>query len=326
MNNILNHIKNHKRQYILASSMVLWFILIVVIAVNKTKVSHTGYESYDNVAFSVFGTTIAWYAIFILTGIVFGAIMAMEEGDLLGIDRDHIYDGLLIAVPLAIVGARLYYVLFDPNGSYNSIGEVFAIRDGGLAIHGAVIVTIVFLIVFTHYKKITIWKFLDLLAPGFLIGQIIGRWGNFFNQEANGIETTRSFLRDTLKLPKFIVDNMYFYDSNVGALGYFHPTFLYEGIWNLLGLTMMLILRRRKGLKSGDLIGIYLIWYGFGRAIIEQYLRTDPLMLGSTDIRINVLNSIVVFMGGGAAFLVLKRIFFKELPDYVDTLQKVEAK
>ncbi|MDY0346199.1 MAG: prolipoprotein diacylglyceryl transferase, partial [Acholeplasma sp.] len=114
MNNILNHIKNHKRQYILASSMVLWFILIVVIAVNKTKVSHTGYESYDNVAFSVFGTTIAWYAIFILTGIVFGAIMAMEEGDLLGIDRDHIYDGLLIAVPLAIVGARLYYVLFDP--------------------------------------------------------------------------------------------------------------------------------------------------------------------------------------------------------------------
>ena len=96
--------------------MVLWFILIVVIAVNKTKVSHTGYESYDNVAFSVFGTTIAWYAIFILTGIVFGAIMANgRRRPLLGIDRDHIYDGLLIAVPLAIVGARLYYVLFDPK-------------------------------------------------------------------------------------------------------------------------------------------------------------------------------------------------------------------
>ncbi|PKK86877.1 MAG: prolipoprotein diacylglyceryl transferase, partial [Tenericutes bacterium HGW-Tenericutes-8] len=255
MNNIVNHIKENKRKYIIASSMVLWFILIVLIAVNKTKVSHTGYQSYDSVAFSVFGVTIAWYAIFILTGIVFGAIMAMEEGDLLGINRDHIYDGLLIAVPLAIVGARLYYVLFDPNGAYNSIGEVFAIRDGGLAIHGAVIVTIVFLIVFTHYKKISIWKFLDLLAPGFLIGQIIGRWGNFFNQEANGIETTRAFLRNTLSLPKFIVDNMYFYDSNVSTLGYFHPTFLYEGLWNLLGSTLMLVLRRRKGLKSGDLIG-----------------------------------------------------------------------
>jgi phosphatidylglycerol:prolipoprotein diacylglycerol transferase len=146
------------------------------------------------------------------------------------------------------------------------------------------------------------------------------------NQEANGIATTRDFLRNTLKLPKFIVDNMYFYDSNVGQTNYYHPTFLYEGIWNFFGLVLMLVLRRFKGIKSGDLIGIYLIWYGLGRAVIEQYLRTDPLMLGDTNIRINVLNSIVLFMGGGIAYLILKRIFFKELPDYVDTITPREVK
>ncbi|MDY0210395.1 MAG: prolipoprotein diacylglyceryl transferase [Acholeplasma sp.] len=320
MNNVKSHLIEHKRKYLMALAMIAWFILIVIIATNKPKVSSAGYESYNNIAIMIGSFTIAWYAVFILTGIIFAAIVAMEEADLLGIKRDHIYDGLLYAVPLSIIGARLYYVLFDPKGGYTSIGDVFNIRDGGLAIHGAVIVTIVFLIVFTKVKKISIWKFLDLLAPGFLIGQIIGRWGNFFNQEANGIATTRTFLRQTLKLPRFIVDNMYFYDSNVGALNYYHPTFLYEGVWNSIGLLLMLILRRTKGLKSGDLIGIYLIWYGFGRAVIEQYLRTDPLMLGNTDIRINVLNSIVLFVGGGFAYLIAKRMLFKSLPDYVDTL------
>lgn len=320
MNNIKTHILENKRKYIMAGLMVLWFILLIVIATNKPKVSSAGYESYNNIAIMIGNFTIAWYAVFILTGIIFAAIAAMEEADLLGIKRDYIYDGLLYAVPLAIIGARLYYVIFDPAGGYTSIGDIFNIRSGGLAIHGAVIVTIIFLIIFTKMKRISIFKLLDLLAPGFLIGQVIGRWGNFFNQEANGIATTRGFLRDTLKLPKFIVDNMYFYDSNVGEVSYYHPTFLYEGVWNAIGLVIMLVLRRKKGLKSGDLIGIYLIWYGLGRAMLEQFLRTDPLMLGSTDIRINVLNSLVLFVGGGIAYLVLKRIFVKDLPDYVDCL------
>lgn len=314
MNSIIEHVKRHSRNYTIGSAMVAWFILLVLIATR-------GQAPYESSAISFNGTDyVQWYAVFILTGIVFGAILAMEEGDLIGIKRDTIYDGLLYAVPLSIIGARLYYVIFDPKGSYESIGDVLAIRNGGLAIHGAVIVTIVFLIVFTKLKKISIWKLLDLLAPGFLIGQILGRWGNFMNQEANGIATTRSFLRNTLRLPKFIVDNMYFYDSNVGETNYYHPTFLYEGIWNFIGFVMILILRRRKGLKSGDLIGVYLIWYGFGRAIIEQFLRTDPLMLGNTDIRINVLNSVVLFMGGGIAYLIAKRIFVKSLPDYVDSI------
>lgn len=319
MNNILEHIKKHKRNYIIGTSMVLWFMLLVLIATR-------GDAPYNSIAVQ-FGTLrVAWYAVFILTGIIFGAVLAMEEGDLIGVSRDTIYDGLLYAVPLSIIGARLYYVIFDPNGSYESFLDIINIPNGGLAIHGAVIATIIFLIVFTKLKKISIWKLLDLLAPGFLIGQVLGRWGNFMNQEANGIATTENFLRKTLRLPKFIVDNMYFYDSNVGETNFYHPTFLYEGIWNFIGLILLLILRRRKGLKSGDLIGVYLIWYGFGRAIIEQFLRTDPLMLGNTDIRINVLNSVVLFMGGGIALLVLKRIFLKELPDYVDTIQPRELK
>ena len=314
MNKVLEHIKKHKRNYSIVSAMVAWFVLLLLIATR-------GSAPYDSAAISFRGTDyVQWYAVFILTGIVFAAILAMEEADLIGVKRDDIYDGLLFAVPLAIVGARLYYVLFDPNGSYDSIWDVLAIRNGGLAIHGAVIVTLVFIIVFTRIKKLSIWKLLDLLAPGFLVGQILGRWGNFMNQEANGIATTRSFLRNTLKLPKFIVDNMYFFDSNVGETNYYHPTFLYEGVWNFIGLVLMLVLRRRKGLKSGDLIGVYLIWYGIGRAVIEQFLRTDPLMLGNTDIRINVLNSILLFVGGGIALLVSKRIFLKDLPDYVDTI------
>lgn len=314
MNSIIEHVKRHSRNYTIGTAMVAWFILLLLIATR-------GQAPYDATAISINGTDyVQWYAVFILTGIVFGAILAMEEGDLIGIKRDTIYDGLLYAVPLSIIGARLYYVIFDPKGSYESIWDVLAIRNGGLAIHGAVIVTIVFLIVFTKLKKISIWKLLDLLAPGFLIGQILGRWGNFMNQEANGIATTRGFLRNTLRLPKFIVDNMYFYDSNVGETNYYHPTFLYEGIWNFIGFVLILILRRRKGLKSGDLIGVYLIWYGFGRAIIEQFLRTDPLMLGNSDIRINVLNSVVLFMGGGIAYLIAKRVFVKSLPDYVDTI------
>ena len=314
MNKVLEHIKKHKRNYSIVSAMVAWFVLLLLIATR-------GSAPYDSAAISFRGTDyVQWYAVFILTGIVFAAILAMEEADLIGVKRDDIYDGLLFAVPLAIVGARLYYVLFDPNGSYDSIWDVLAIRNGGLAIHGAVIVTLVFIIVFTRIKKLSIWKLLDLLAPGFLVGQILGRWGNFMNQEANGIATTRDFLRNTLKLPKFIVDNMYFFDSNVGETNYYHPTFLYEGVWNFIGLVLMLVLRRRKGLKSGDLIGVYLIWYGIGRAVIEQFLRTDPLMLGNTDIRINVLNSILLFVGGGIALLVSKRIFLKDLPDYVDTI------
>lgn len=320
MNKVLDHIQKHKRNYLIVSAMVAWFVLLVIIATR-------GSAPYDSAAISFNGTDyVQWYAVFILTGIVFAAILAMEEADLIGINRDLIYDGLLYAVPLAIIGARLYYVIFDPKGTYNDIGDILAIRNGGLAIHGAVIVTLVFIIVFTKIKQISIWKLLDLLAPGFLVGQIVGRWGNFMNQEANGIATTRSFLRNTLRLPKFIVDNMYFFDSNVGETNYYHPTFLYEGIWNFFGLILMLVLRRRKGLKSGDLIGVYLIWYGFGRAVIEQFLRTDPLMLGNTDIRINVLNSLVLFVGGGIAFLVLKRIFLKKLPDYVDTLNSGDSR
>lgn len=320
MNKVLNHLKQYQRKYLLATGMVLWFVVLLTIAVTKDGVQHSNFVSYDSVAFSVFGVSVAWYAVFILTGIVFASIAAMEEADLIGVDRNIIYDGLLYAVPLAIIGARLYYVIFDPRGSYDSLMDVFNIRDGGLAIHGAVIVTVIFIIVFTTIKKISIWKLLDLLAPGFLIGQIIGRWGNFFNQEANGIATSEAFLK-SIGIPNFVIKNMYFYDGNVGAVDYYHPTFLYEGVWNLIGLVVMLILRRTKWLKSGDLIGIYLIWYGFGRAIIEQYLRTDPLMLGQTDIRINVLNSVVLFMGGGIALLISKRVFFKELPNYIDEIK-----
>lgn len=314
MNQIKAHFFKYRMGYSLGIGMVLWFLFLLLMATIGQK------PPFDSVAIEVGGFSIAWYAVFIISGIVFASILGFYEIKFIGINKDDLYDGILFTVPLAIIGARLYYVIFDPHNNYTSIAEVFDIAGGGLAIHGAVITTILFLIFFTRYKQMNLWKVLDILAPGFLIGQIMGRWGNFFNQEAHGGETTRTFLKDTLHLPEFIVENM-----NKGGV-YYHPTFLYEGLWNLLGLTIILVLRRKKVFKIGDLIGVYLIWYGLGRGFLIEPFRTDPLWIGKpvegaafSLFKVNILMSLLLFVGGGVVYLVLKNlVFFKELPYYID--------
>lgn len=306
--------------YTMAGAMVSWFIFLLLMATIGQK------APYNSIAIEVGSLSIAWYAVFILSGIVFGASLAFYEIKFLGIKKDDLYDGILFAVPLAIIGARLYYVIFDPSNSYESIGDILNIAGGGLAIHGAVIITIIFLIFFTRFKKINIWKMLDMLAPGFLIGQIMGRWGNFFNQEAHGGPTTKTFLKDKLHLPNFIVENM-----NKGGT-YYHPTFLYEGLWNFLGLIIILVLRRKKLFKIGDLIGFYLIWYGLGRGFLIEPFRTDPLWIGNPvpDVlfslqKVNILMSLGLFVGGGIIYLVVKNMIFKELPYYIDVFNEGKA-
>jgi phosphatidylglycerol:prolipoprotein diacylglycerol transferase len=176
----------------------------------------------------------------------------------------------LLGVPLALIGARTYYVIFEWENYRDRFWDVFKIWEGGIAIHGALIGMIVAGILYVRRKGYNFWRIADICAPSILAGQMIGRWGNFMNQEAHGGPVDESFLRDTLHIPDFIVDNMLIDGT------YYHPTFLYESLWNLLGIALLLILRRRPFVRAGEVFLTYFIWYSFGRFFVEG-LRTDSL-------------------------------------------------
>jgi len=179
-------------------------------------------------------------------------------------------DLLLLGVPSAIVAARIYYVAFMWDDYKDNFWDVFKIWNGGIAIYGALIGAIICAVIFVRRRGYNFWRIADICAPSLIVGQMIGRWGNFVNQEAYGGPTTESFLRDNLHLPSFIVNQM-----NVQGT-FHHPTFLYESLWNLVGLILLMILRRQKFLRAGELFASYFIWYSVGRFFIEA-LRTDSL-------------------------------------------------
>lgn len=286
---------------------------------------HNAIEPISDVFIQFGSMTWQKYSLMILLGIVFAVILGVREGKKLGITKDEILDGVLIVVPLSIIGARLYYVIFEWDEYAGDLMKIIDIRSGGLAIHGGIIVGFVGTYIYCKVKGINILRAIDLVAPGFLVAQASGRWGNFFNQEANGgviggvnddgspilnLNDQRAFLTDTLHLPKFITDNMYFNDSaDILGKQYYHPTFLYESVWNLIGLGIMLVLRRTKFIRTGDLLAFYLIWYSFGRFFIES-VRTDSLYVGETKLRAAQLIS-VALIAGGIAFLVINRKVFK---------------
>lgn len=221
----------------------------------------------DPIAFQIGPFAVRWYALCIVFGLVLAVYLAMREAPKKQIQPDDVLDFILIAFPLAILGARLYYVLFRLDYYSQHLGEVFAIWNGGLAIYGGLITGAVVLVLFSDRKLINPLDFLDIAAPSVLIAQSLGRWGNFFNQEAYGAVV------DNLNyLPSVIRDQMYI----EGA--YRQSTFLYESLWNVLGFCLILICRRRiKTIRRGHITAFYLIWYGFGRMIIEG-MRTDSLM------------------------------------------------
>ncbi len=255
--------------------------------------------------------SIAMYAMCIMIGIFVGGYVALKEAQKLGINKELFLDGVLYCVPLAIIGARLFYVIFE----WENIGfsKMFNIWDGGLAITGGIIVAIIFVIVYSKIKKVSSLKIFDVVVTGLLIGQIFGRWGNFFNQEAHGGATTYEFLSSFL--PDFIVNKMYINGT------YWHPTFLYESIWNFVGLIMIFVLRRKiREIHIGDFLGFYLIWYGFGRAVLIEPYRTDALMFG--DIRINVLIPALMVVGG-IAYLVIKHMKYPQ-QQYVTAIAENE--
>ncbi|HEL9633342.1 TPA: prolipoprotein diacylglyceryl transferase [Streptococcus suis] len=221
----------------------------------------------DPIAIRLGPLEIRWYAICILLGLVLGVYLATKEAPRKKILQDDILDFILLAFPLSIIGARIYYVAFSWSEYKDNLLSVFAIWNGGIAIYGGLITGAIVLYFFTRYRFINTLDFLDVVAPSVMIAQAIGRWGNFFNQEAYG-----KAVASLDYLPAFIRDQMYI----EGA--YRQPTFLFESLWNLLGFGLICVLRRRPGLlKQGEITAFYLIWYGFGRLLIEG-LRTDSLM------------------------------------------------
>ncbi|REE55364.1 phosphatidylglycerol:prolipoprotein diacylglycerol transferase [Paenibacillus taihuensis] len=223
------------------------------------------------IAISLGPIQVHWYGIIIGFGALLGLMLAIREGKRFGISADFFMDLLLIGVPSALIGARAYYVAFEWSNYKNHPSEIIAIWHGGIAIYGALIGAIIAAVIYTRRKGYDFWRIADFCAPGLITGQMIGRWGNFMNQEAHGGPVSESFLRDTLHLPKFIVNQM-FIDGQ-----YYHPTFLYESLWSFTGLLVLLWLRRRSFLRAGELFMSYFVWYSLGRFYVEG-VRTDSLV------------------------------------------------
>lgn len=222
------------------------------------------------VALSLGPITVTWYGIILGLAALVGLLLAIREGKRFAISPEFFMDLLLIGVPAAVIGARIYYVAFEWDNYKHSFYEMIAIWHGGIAIHGALIGAVIAAIIYTRVKKVNFWRIADIAAPSLIAGQMIGRWGNFVNQEAHGGPVDPEFLRDTLHLPSWIVNHM-----EIDGL-FFHPTFLYESIWNLGVLLVLLVLRRRPWLRSGELFMSYFALYSIGRFFIEG-VRTDSL-------------------------------------------------
>lgn len=233
----------------------------------------------DPIAFSVGPFTVRWYGILIASAIVIGTFLALREAKRKGLDPDLFLNLIIFCVPAAFIGARIYYVIFNWGYYSRYPAEIPAVWHGGLAIHGGLIGAIIVGYFLTKKYTINIWQALDIAAPSIILGQAIGRWGNFFNQEAYGYQV------DPDRIPwAMYID---------GA--YRHPTFLYESLWDLAVFFFLLWLRRRKNLQQGDVILSYALLYSIGRFFVEGF-RTDSLMLTST-LRVAQVLSVVVIVG-----------------------------
>ncbi len=232
---------------------------------------------------------IYWYSIMILFGLLVGLSVIYKEMKKQKVNIEFFTNLAFYTVILGIIGARIYYVLFNLDYYKNNVLEIFEIWNGGLAIHGGIILGGLFALFYCHKHKVNTYRILDICVVGLIIAQAIGRWGNFFNQEAYGILTTKEHLL-SLHIPLFIVNGM-----NIGG-NFYHPTFLYESIWNMLGFILLLLIRKYvKKLKTGQLTGIYFIWYSLGRFPIEG-MRTDSLMLG--NLRVAQIVSLILLISG----------------------------
>jgi len=265
----------------------------------------------------IFGNiTLTWYGFLIGVGVALAVFASIREGKKRGIDGDLFFDLLLFGFPLSILGARLYFVIFSSQSFMwylqNPI-RIIATWEGGLAIHGGIIVAGLYSWWYLKRKKIPVLPFIDIIAVGFFIGQIVGRFGNFMNQEVHGhminaptLDAQREFLT-SLFIPEFIVNGMFIHGN------YYHPAFLYEALWNFAGLLIAaFILRRLSKVLIGEIAAFYAIWYSLGRIFIEA-LRIDNLMIGPLRVaQVISIGAIVVV----TTLVIYRRVKEKEMIPY----------
>ena len=279
----------------------------------------------NRVAFTVFGHNIYWYGVIITAGFLLAVIYGLHIAPRFGMDPDKITDAIFVVVPMAILGARMYYVIFNPavcfqaDGSF-SLLRMIAFWDGGLAIYGGVIATVVTAVIYCRVRKLDFWSGMDVTVYGLLIGQLVGRWGNFVNVEAYGGLTElpwrmcSSSIANELWRDGFLETEQMYQNVLNGTLGV-HPTFLYESLWNLLGLVLLILLMKRGRKFNGQMFLSYVIWYGLGRAVIEG-LRTDSLYFFGTPIRSSQMLGILSAAVGIGLYIVRHKTAGPVLPPF----------
>lgn len=272
---------------------------------------HLGIE-FENMgkSINVFGLDIAYYGIIIAFGMFMGYLLVHWQAKKTGQDPEMYLDFALIAIVLSVLGARIYYVIFNWSYYMENPMQILNIRNGGLAIYGGVITAFICAYVYAKVKKTSFWLLCDTGIFGLLTGQIIGRWGNFFNREAFGDYTDGLFamqLKKSEVAADSITDKMLKHIDTINGIDYIqvHPTFLYESMWNL-GLLILLLFYWKHKKKDGEIVALYLFGYGLGRFLIES-LRTDQLLLWGTNIAVSQLVSV------GAMILGIGIILYKRL-------------
>ena len=274
---------------------------------------HLGLTLNPGKSFTVFGIEIAYYGVIIALGMLAGALVAYREAKKTGQKVDDYIDFTLYTLIAAILGARIYYVIFEWDYYSAHPLEIFNLRAGGLAIYGGVLASALTLFIFTKVKKLKFWLMADTAVQGLIIGQIIGRWGNFFNREAFGGYTDSLF---AMQLPvseaKGITQELIEHLVTIDGVSYVqvHPTFLYEGTWNLLLFIGICLYKRHKKF-DGEIFAIYLMGYGVGRFIIEG-LRTDQLVIKALGgiAASQVLSIILIVLA--VAFVIYNRVQLKK--------------
>ena len=250
---------------------------------NYSTISLFGIEMNPPRGFAVGNLDIRLYGIVIALGLILAVAYALRQKKHFGLTEDQLLDGVLIIVPISIICARLFYCIFEWDAYKNDPVSILYIWQGGLAIYGAIIGALVSVFVYCRVRKISVGATMDLTVLGFLIGQALGRWGNFFNREAVGqlAEGSNWFLKMGL-LNKY-----------TGQFEYFHPTFLYESVWNTIGFVLLHLFRKKRQ-YDGQIALMYCAWYGLGRAFIEG-LRMDSLYIGAFRVNQLLASALCVF-------------------------------
>ncbi len=249
------------------------------------------------IMFSLGSFEIKWYSFFLLIAVFLGITLLILESKKFNYSKDLIFNMAFWTIIFAFLGARIYYVIFNWSVYANDPLSIFKVWEGGLAIHGGLICGIITIYLYTKKHHLNFIKIIDMATLPVIIGQAIGRWGNFFNMEAHGKMVSKAFLQK-LHLPNFIIEGM-----NINGT-YYHPTFFYESLWCLLGALIIILIRKNPKIKNGFQTAFYLMWYSIGRFFIES-LRTDSLMLSS--FKVAQIISVILFIIAIGIFIYLAK-------------------